>query len=72
MDPAGRGGRPGYIARLLRSRPWFHCSWRGCSLARSVLGADYDAGDYAVFAGRNAYGILATVCGDGSWEPSKT
>jgi hypothetical protein len=41
---------------------------RGCSLARSVLGSDYDAADYAVFAGRGAYGFLATVLWGRFWE----
>ena len=41
-------------------------------VARGVLGADHDAGDNAVLAGRSAYGFVATFCGNrlgsGGWR----
>src|SRR5258707_6775254 len=39
-------------------------------LARSVLGTDHDASDYAVVVGRSAYGFLPTVCGGSTWSRS--
>jgi hypothetical protein len=69
--PCGVAGLVTLLAYRGRG-PSFRCSWRGCSLARSLLGADYDAGDQAVFAERDAYGILATVYGGSSGQPSET